>query len=577
MIRIRSGSSTARRVGALLVLGVMPATPLAAQVVNTYANAERDALTLFNAGQYARMRVVLMEALEWAQNATDSARGFFFIGLSSHEEGADQSGAVNLLKDAAQAYSAVLELVPDYESAINNLAAVYARLGEYDVAEGLYRRLLSVPSEWRGYYTANFADMLSAAGQTVRADSVLRALVYAEPHNDAAVDRLVALNARAGAGVHLNVARTLLDADRPDRAAQLVVDVLTSSDAPADEAFALLAESLARMAYEPAAFDSLPVVRRLSGLAPRPELGEPIGGMVALHSPRAFDAGQYEWWVARGDPRNDPEVGIWPLDAFRTLIRSIAQKHRSSGNAPTAAWYYELSLRLAAEPDPDAFIGLVYAHVDAGRELDVADLVDRYVPDLFGGKASAYKRGDLAMIYRYHRGLGLVFSQQRIWGEPGNPFGALFQLERAVGALLDHNDRATADPRLSPIPADLSVFQQLRNVLDRAGDVGSAFDSIIRAIEQYSAFDRYEDAVRLLRLAETWPANDHYESRLRALRARLVPVSSAVPDVPPSIVAHNAIALSQIAISRSPGPTAILAGYETETGRCAVVSAGGTR
>ena len=146
-------------------------------------------------------------------------------------------------------------------------------------------------------------------------------------------------------------------------------------------------------------------------------------------------------------PNADPPRGIWPRDAFRGLIRSLGNWQQHSGSLSRAESFYRLSIDLnRREIDPIACLALADLYISQDRVSDVDRLMNQLGPELFYGKAAAYRGSQWQKIYEFHRTLGLLYSYLKRWGDSGNPASAIFQLEHAMQAAARLNVRP--EPRL---------------------------------------------------------------------------------------------------------------------------------
>jgi hypothetical protein len=138
----------------------------------------------------------------------------------------------------------------------------------------------------------------------------------------------------------------------------------------------------------------------------------------------------------------------------REAIAALNAQALSADQRKAAARYFtQVGAQRAAEGDDEAAYalytlagGLDESNIDAAlyranlllahRETLDPDgqRLNRFVDELFLGKGEAYLGDDWQAILRFHTVLGTIFWQQRKWGDPRDPRGAIFQLEHAVQA-----------------------------------------------------------------------------------------------------------------------------------------------
>jgi tetratricopeptide (TPR) repeat protein len=190
-----------------------------------------------------------------------------------------------------------------------------------------------------------------------------------------------------------------------------------------------------------------------------------------------------EWW-SQGDDR---------LAAWSATLRSVGDAYLRSGDEPAALAYYEAALGAPERPlepwvDLGAMLPLARIYL---RQPDGEARLERYERRLFEAKQLAYQKDDIRQIRHYHMTLGALFAEQGRWGSPGNPTGAIFQLER----MREFTQRLRSLSQPVTDPPELN--ERLATAYAATGDTSRAVTVAREASSAYVRLGRAEDAQRV--------------------------------------------------------------------------------
>ncbi len=424
----------------------IPRAP-AAQQTKGQGELEEAAVQALKAGDYERARELFREVLVRVTESGDSARVYFYLGLTDQQTALASGGEPRELVDrAAQNYQRALELRPDFSAALNNLAQLYARFGPDERAGELYARAVAVHEgdPRQAFYAANYADFLADQGMWKAASEYYTRALESSPSDPETRRRLLEVYARSDPKMAVRHLWEGIQLGAVNQTLQGALELLATEHRDKTEVLTIVVVALSEQYYEPSTFGATDTGERLRSLSDDPEVGAGIAQILLLHEGNDLEPQSYGWWAARGDIFEDPAFGMWPRDGFRQLIRSLGDRYRESGSLERAWRYYELSATLELEdPDPEAFLGIVDIALATGHLDSLEVFAERYVPTLFFGKHQAYKRSRYPEIYSYHRSLGVLFAHLERWGNSWTPASAIFQLEHALCAAWFHNTGET--------------------------------------------------------------------------------------------------------------------------------------
>ncbi len=487
-------------------------TTLAAQEIP--GGPEQEAVFALRSGDFDRARELFREVLNEARQAEDSARLYFYLGLADQQEALASESAEALLESAARNYERALELRRDFGASLNNLAQLYSQAGARDTAMELYARAAGLDDPRQAFYATNYANFLADAGMWQEASWYYAQAVEAQPENQQARQMLIVAYARHDPRQAVRELWDSVNRGMVNQALEGALELLGDADFDEKEqVLTIVAVTLGKSYYDPIAFLSGSAAERLSDVVDRRDIGEGAAGILRLHEGEDLDPGGYRWWGERGLITQDPEVGVWPRDGFRELIRSLGDRYRKAGaTAPPsmrrlalqqAERYYTLSTLLSdEEPDPDAFLRIADIAIETGRIAELEKLAERYVPKLFYGKGEAYKRSQYRKIYRYHRALGVIYSHLKRWGNSHTPTSAIFQFEHALRAAQVHNSELRHEESGELLIVEPRLIVLLGEAYDSTGQPDKIFDPALETAEMYIAADDKDAARAVLSVLE---------------------------------------------------------------------------
>ncbi len=483
------------------------------------AKAFREAVGVFSQGKekaaddkrwLARFDFALglscQRAGDWRQSA-DSELPNWWDGLLRRIDPKvqpDETPARQAFRASVRHYRMVVANFPDSAATWNNLGQVYSRLGLAARAKDAFEKAVqSADPKQQPVFQLNYADFLSENEDWRSAAREYARPALQQPQNSASHQRAVSAFVLAEDGEGL--AAYLWSAIRAGlvlRAQEGVAEALQSSvpwpDEIAGEFMSILAVALSYQTYPPGEFEETEIGRAVAGLAKRPgTLGVCAQEMVTLHNPLQLQPDRFQWWARHAESR-PPVRGVWPRDAFRKLIRSLAAGARQAKDYRLAESYYDLALHLTSrEVDPVALRGLVDLYIEQDQVGRIGELADRYQDDLVEGKLRAYRDSQLGQIFEYHRTLGELYAYLGRWGDRSTVTSALFQLDRArdIGSRLDEE----------PDPADQIYQGAMRPAPHFTPEMAELLATGFEETDQPEAAieTRLEYAERLLKLGQT--------------------------------------------------------------------------
>ncbi len=389
-------------------------------------------------GAFSIFQVALGKARQ-GEDRKWEADFLFYLGLTRHQQAIAEAEAAqsdSLLSQAETYYRKALELRPDSGSIMNNLSQLYLRRGKHAEAENLLNRALALKGTRQAFYTQNYASLLVAQGNWKAAEDNYLLTLKSQPKNLDAHRGLVNLYLEFDRDRLAKYLWDLLDRGELLRAQDSALEALISPDWDAkdkQELLSIAVASLSKQYYDPSQFLETQTARSLSRFAGDAHIGEGIREIRRLHRASGLEPDRFTWWAGRGGIRHDPKRGLWPRDAFRSLIRTLGNWYQKQQRNETAEAYYVLSVRLfPGEVDPQASLLLADLYAGSGRLHALKKFLERYAPQLFYGKGEAYRTSQVERIYMYHRTLGIMYGYIGQWGNSGQPASAIFQLEHAL-------------------------------------------------------------------------------------------------------------------------------------------------
>jgi Flp pilus assembly protein TadD, contains TPR repeats len=417
----------------------------------------------------------------------------FYLGLTLQRQ-AEKLGrraeAQTAIAESEKFYKRALALRPDSAATLNNLAQLYVQTGRQSEASELLHRAVSLKDQQSDITAQNYAAVLESKGDTASSSQYYAMVAASQPGNLDAYERAVAGYLKAdpkGLGGYL---WDSLKAGQVLRVQQSAIGALQQREWEPEqrrELLALVAASLSQQSYDPAKYKDTFAAENLGTFAGDAVIGKGVTELEQLHQ-GSLDAEAFSWWAGAGDLNADPPRGVWPRDAFRSLIRSLGHWYQGREDLKRAEALYRVAVVLnRQEIDPAACLALADLYVAQERVGDVDRLLNEVAPELFYGKGQAYRSSQWRKIYEFHRALGLIYSYLGRWGNNNTPTSAIFQLEHAMDA--------AARLRIKPEPR---LVDSLATAYENTGATEQGWALRLRYAEEYAGGKDYVNATELL-------------------------------------------------------------------------------
>ncbi|MBL9137244.1 MAG: tetratricopeptide repeat protein [Verrucomicrobiales bacterium] len=497
----------------------------------------------------ARVRFQIAETL--ARDAGDrdrQAEAVFFRGLADQSEAqagklpgdpthaAGQAGTVRLLRSALASYEEALRLRPDSPGILNNAAQVQLQLGRTNEALALMTRAIGTSDPMRATYTRNYADMLLNAGRWRDACRFYALVAVEQPQNQPLQQKLVDLCMAKGPDL---MGLYFWDLAQAGQVVQVSERALAIVDRPvweprqAEELMAVVAFCLARQRLVRQDFVNSSMAKRLDDLASHRVVGEGARELLQLIAGAHMDPSQYRWWPARHQVSQEAPRGIWPLEAFQQLARSLADRAAEDKDLGRQEQYLLLSVGLNLEaPDPEALTQLANFYSENNQLGRLDQLMQRYEVDIFRAKGTAYTQTQLKRIYRYHMALGVIYSHLNRWTSPRVVDSATFQLDRAL-QVADRLKEEGNDKGLAAVTVPVGLVDLLARAYEKDGRIDQAVGLRLDRAEKFLEAGNRQSAAEVVRPLDAVlrpdPAgvNNPSHSRFLKIQSRL-----SEPSVP---------------------------------------------
>lgn len=419
----------------------------------------------------------------------------------------------DLLQKAAVLYHAYLEQNPDSAATANNLAKVYESMGNaalqgsepvqakeyFGRAAGYYKKAVAAGDSSRGLYLKNYAEFLERTNAWEEAKKVYAQLVQGYPISPALQQTLTRSYLKHGNADLAELLWNMLDAGYVNQSADIALDALWQSLNDTDngriELLTIVSAALAQGTDDRRHFSDSDTGRQTAALSVDVFLGEGAIEIIRLYQAQNLGISDYPWWAGRGIGRRDPVKGLYPVDGFRALIRSLGSRSKRSGDLELAESYFFLAAGLLEwEADPVAIRDLVQMYAEANEFEKIKSVLADYQFRLFEGKGDAYRDSQLEKIFQYHRTLGELYTLIERWGDSSTIDSAIFQLEHArkTSVQLERaRDKSFRQGRVSSraLPESYQFTPQLVDQLSRAYEAtGNADESLKLRIKQASIY-----------------------------------------------------------------------------------------
>jgi tetratricopeptide (TPR) repeat protein len=431
-------------------------SPSAATEIEKMASSGKQALA---ARQYQQAVKTFNQGLRMAaesHQANWEAKFLFFLGASFQEQaktlppGLERS---RMLERAKGYYTRYLSFNQKSGAAFNNLAEIYAQLGDKERADASYRKALAVKDERRAFYAGNYAAFLSKNGAVDQAIRYYQLAAELQPEDNRVHEALLALYLTSNTKALFPYLWQLIEQGQVLRAENNALLALRrgswSRNAKVD-LLNIIVVARSKQVYDPESFGGSATGRQLTLLLDDPSLRAGIEELLQVHQKEIENQPSYGWWAGKGTPWEDPSYGVWPRDGFKELIRSLGDWCRKNGMQKRAAYYFQLAADLVPEePDPQAYLQLADLFITDDRIDDLETMVKNNEDRLFNAKAQAYRTSHLHKIFAYHRALGVIYANIGRWGDERTPSSAIFQLSHAVDIADKANSRPTSAKKAS--------------------------------------------------------------------------------------------------------------------------------
>ena len=441
------------------------------------------------------------------------------------------------LKRAARLFQSFLLTHPDSAAAANNLAKTFEQLGNliaresaagearryYEIADQNYQKALAIKDSRQGVYHKNYAEFLEQTGDWEKAKEYYALLIAEHPLSPALRQTLASSYAEHGSKDFAEYLWHLLDAGYINQTTRFALDSLQKSMNRNDEGrvdlLTIVSVSLAMRSDDYMESLDFRAADPSKSLLNDKLLSQGVQEIVHLHKGIGLNRENYRWWIARGTGLGDPKVGVWPLDGFRALIRSLGSRSKQAGNPQMAEEYFRLAAEIErGSVDPMAVRAMVRMYAEADQFSKIDETLSQYRVRLFRGKSKAYGDSDVGRIFLYHQTLGELYALIGRWGDSSTVGSAIFQLEHAQDF-----SRELAGDSPEKLPAKYqftpSMVESLASGYEKTGQPVAATRLRIDQAEFYKAANKPKAAVRVLAPVREADLSASYKTRFESLKA----------------------------------------------------------
>lgn len=527
--------------GALAVCATLGFTPSAGA-------QDQAAIDLEKRGQVAVKSATYPAALEYfsegAARATDpklKARLDFRQAVTLQQMAVDAAteNPEEQLKEAARLYANYLEQNPESAAAANNQAKVYEQLGKqmaangdsqqarryYSLAAKNYHKAVAANDARQGLYQKNYADFLYSVENWDSAKQVYAKLIVDHPLSPALQQSLADAYRRHGLQAMSEYLWHLLDAGYVKQSTDFALSALQQSFNANDPAridlLTIVSTSIAQRTDKYTDGLDGDVRQPTSPLIKDRFLGEGVREIMLLHTAQNFDREAYAWWRSHRLEMRDPVIGLWPMDGFRSLIRSLGSRAKRQGNLDLAESYFRFAADI--EPwdiDPLAVRALVRMYAETNQFRKIDKVLSTYQVQLFQSKGNAYRVSSAGKIFLYHQTLGELYALIERWGDSDKVDSAIFQLERAwqFSMRLAGKSPGTLPEKYQFTPA---MVEALATGYEKTDAPVKASELRIDQAEFYQRANDNEAALRVLTPVREMDLSESYKVRYKNLQTSL--------------------------------------------------------
>ena len=483
-------------------------------------NLEKRGRAALNSKQYSTARELFSESSARATDPEVKARLDFrqAVTLQQLANSGEVENPEELLQQAAGLYHAYLKQNPDSAATANNLAKVYETLGNASLqksesgqakgyfrrAAGYYKKAVAAGDSNQGLYLKNYAEFLERIDAWDEAKKIYAQLVQGYPVSPALQKTLTRSYLKHGSGDLAELLWNMLDAGYVSQSADIALGVLRKTLNKTDdgriELLTIVSAALAQGTDDRRRFPGSGKGRQIASLSRDDFLGDGSNEIIRLYQGQNFSVSDYAWWAGRDLGRVDPDKGLYPIDGFRALIRSLGSRSKRSGDLELAESYFLLAASLLQrEADPVAIRDLVQMYAEANEFEKIKGVLADYQFRLFEGKGDAYRDSQIEKIFQYHQTLGELYTLIERWGDSNTIDSAIFQLEHAQVTSVElkrARDESFRQGRVSTkaLPENYQFTPQMVNQLSRGYDkTGNADKSLKLRIDQASIYKKAGD------------------------------------------------------------------------------------
>ena len=413
---------------------------------------EKRGRMALDAKQYSAAREMFAEGSARATDPEVKARLDFrqAVTLQQMANSGEAENPEENLRLAAGLYHSYLKQNPDSAATANNLAKIYATLGNaalkrtesrqarayFRRATGYYKKAVAAGDSNQGLYLKNYAEFLERTDNWEESKKIYAQLIQGYPVSPALQKTLTKSYLRHGPGDLAELLWNMLDAGYVKQSAKIALGVLrrtlNDSDNGRIELLTIVSAALAQGTDKRRRYPNSDIGRGIGALTSDNFLGEGAGEIARLHHGQKFSVSDYSWWAGRDFGSDDLVRGLYPIDGFRALIRSLGSRSKRSGDLKLAESYFLLAARMQEwEADPGALRDLCQMYAEENEFEKVKDVLAEYQFRLFEGKGEAYRDSHIEKIFQYHQTLGGLYTLIERWGDSNKRDSAIFQLEHA--------------------------------------------------------------------------------------------------------------------------------------------------
>lgn len=441
------------------------------------------------------------------------------------------------LEQATELYRSYLEINPQSAAAANNLAKVYEQLGQqwarsddpsrariyYQLAAEHYERAVGEGGSGVGLYLYNYASFLEHIRSWDRAKKIYSRLIAEQPLSDDLQQTLAESYSQHGLQDLAEYLWQLLDAGYVRQSTELALKALQETlNASSEHRIGLLTivcVSLAERTDDYIRLINSETRNDKSPLVNDDFLGKGVIEILRLHKGQALDRESYAWWKGRDFQSEDPEFGVWPLDGFRTLIRSLGSRSKYEQNFVLAESYFRLAADLNPwDIDPMAVRGLVQMFAENNQFAKIDEALSKYEVQLIRSKNGAYMASSAKKIFLFHQTLGELYALIERWGDTETLKSAIFQLERAR-----RFSQTLAEDTPEPLPEKYQftppMVEMLASGYESTKQPVKAAELRVKQAEIYRDTGDINAATRVLTPVREADLSPNYKTRFESLKA----------------------------------------------------------